>query len=193
MVDIRSTLISNSDQLDNVDLMSGPRVFTVVGATMNEGAEQPLSVRLAEYDRPWKPGKTVRRILDGIWGYETDDWSGRRLRLFRDESVSFGKQKTGGTRISHASHIDKAVTLTLPISKGKFGEFTVQPLVESAPAPVESIASQAAKAVAWFAATHNISQANLEAHVGKPIAEWSDADLAELRTNADQIAAGDQG
>lgn len=135
MVDIRSTLISNSDQLDNVDLMSGPRDFTVVGAVMNESAEQPLSIRLAEYDRPWKPGKTVRRILDGIWGYETDDWSGRRIRLFRDETVAFGRQKTGGTRISHASHIDKPITLTLPISKGKFGEFTVQPLIESAPTP----------------------------------------------------------
>jgi hypothetical protein len=149
MADIRSTLISSSDQLDNIDLASGPRDFTITGATLNEGAEQPLSIRLAEYDRPWKPGKTVRRVLDGIWGYETDDWTGRRVRLFRDESVSFGRQKTGGTRISHASHIDKPITLTLPISKGKFGEFTVKPLTESAaPTPTAAPTGPTAEQIA---------------------------------------------
>ena len=136
-MDISSTLVSNSTQLDNVDLMGGARDFTITGVTMTSG-EQPLSIDLAEYDRPWKPGLTMRRLLSEMWGSESDAWSGRRVRLYRDDAVTFGKTKPGGTRISHASHIDKKVTLTLPTSKGKFGEFTVEPLVESAPAPAQS-------------------------------------------------------
>ncbi len=173
MADIRATLISNSDQLDNVDLMSGPRVFTIAGATVS-GGEQPLSIRLVEYDRPWKPGLTVRRILDGIWGYETDLWTGRRVRLFRDEAVSFGKMKTGGTRISHATHIDKPVTLTLPVSKGKFGEFTIEPLVEDKAAKpsgltVEQVLTStnpAALKEAWDAAPPPVRKA-IEARVAE--------------------------
>lgn len=135
MGNISHLLVSNSTQLDNVDLMGGPRDFTITEVAETNDREQPLSVTLAEYERPWKPGLTMRRLLAGLYGDDDDKWVGKRVRLFRDESVSFGKQKTGGTRISHASHINKPITLTLPISKGKFGEFTVQPLTDPAPTP----------------------------------------------------------
>ena len=190
-MDISATLVSNSTQLDNVDLMGGPRVFTITGVTMNE-SDQPLHIALAEYGRPWKPGVTMRRLLSEMWGAESDDWIGRQVRLYRDEAVTFGNVTPGGTRISHASHLDKRVEVTLPTSKGKFGKFTVDPLTD-APAPSspppESTAERAAKAVDYFAG-RNVTQANLEAHVGKPIAEWDDNDLDELKSNADSIADG---
>lgn len=190
MPDISATLVSNSTQLDNVDLLGGARVFTITGVTMNEGAEQPLSIALAEYPRPWKPGVTMRRLLSEMWGAESDVWIGRKVRLFRDDKVTFGPQATGGTRISHASHLDKKVEVTLPISKGKFGKFVVEPLKDDAQqAPAESTADRAAKAVDWFAGK-NVALSNLEAHVGKPIAEWDDSDLAELKSNADSIVGG---
>lgn len=135
MVNISTTLVSNSTQLDNVDLISGPRVFTIVSATLNEASDQPLSVKLAEYERPWKPGLTMRRLMTELYGEETDDWAGKQVRLYRDETVAFGGKKTGGTRISHASDIAKTITVTLPTSKGKFGEFTVKPLEAQATAP----------------------------------------------------------
>lgn len=131
MADISSTLVSNSSQLDNIDLQGGARDFTITGVTLHAGSDQPLSIALAEYDRPWKPGLTMRRLLSEIWGPESDSWIGRRVRLYRDASVTFGKLATGGTRISHATNIDGPITATLPISKGKFGEFTVQPLTAS--------------------------------------------------------------
>lgn len=133
MVDIAHTLVSNSTQLDNVDLMGGARDFTITAAKV-DNSDQPLSLTLAEYHRPWKPGLTMRRLIAHIWdSTESEDYVGKRVRLHRDEKVSFGTSKTGGTRISHASHIDKRITVTLPTSKGKFGEFTVEPLIESAP------------------------------------------------------------
>lgn len=146
-MDISPTLVSNSTQLDNVDLMGGPRDFTITGVALTGSSEQPLSIDLAEYDRPWKPGLTMRRLLSEMWGSESDAWSGRRVRLYRDDAVTFGKTKPGGTRISHASHIDKTLTVTLPTSKGKFGEFTVEPLIESAPAQSEPTAKAVAACI----------------------------------------------
>lgn len=188
MVDIAHTLVSNSTQLDNVDLMGGARDFTITAAKV-DNSDQPLSLTLAEYHRPWKPGLTMRRLIAHIWeSTESEDYVGKRVRLHRDEKVSFGTSKTGGTRVSHASHIDKRITVTLPTSKGKFGEFTVEPLIE-APKPVESTESRIKKAIDWFA-TQSVSQSNLEAHVGKPVAEWDDSDLAELTANRDAIVGG---
>ena len=76
---------------------------------------------------------TMRRLLAHMWGPEADNYIGHRIRLYRDPEVVFGRDKTGGTRLSHASHIDKRITVSLPTSKGKFGAFTVEPLVEAAP------------------------------------------------------------
>lgn len=126
-------LVGKSDQLDNVDLLSGPRDFTITG--VSEGpADQPLNIALAEFPRPWRPGLTMRRLLAAMWGKDASTYVGRRVRLYRDAEVRFGNDKPGGTRISHASHIDKRLTITLPTSKGKVGAFTVEPLTETAPA-----------------------------------------------------------
>jgi len=132
-------LVGKSDQLDNVDLLSGPRDFTITGVS-GGSIEQPLNITLAEYDRPWRPGLTMRRLLAHMWGKDASVYIGRRVRLYRDPAVRFGNDVTGGTRISHASHIDKAITVSLPTSKGKFGAFTVKPLADAptAAAVVES-------------------------------------------------------
>ena len=37
------------------------------------------------------------------------------------------------SRISHASHIDKPVTMSLALAKGKLAPFTVQPLPDAPP------------------------------------------------------------
>ena len=130
-MDISETLVGSSDQLDNVDLMTGPRDFTITGVTRGS-ADQPLNIQLAEFPRPWRPGLTMRRLLAAIWGPEALDYVGRKIRLYRDPKVTFGKSATGGTRLSHASHLDKTVTISLPVSRGKFDDFTVQPLTDDA-------------------------------------------------------------
>lgn len=144
-------LVGKSDQLDNVDLLSGPRDFTITGISKGN-AEQPLSITLAEFPRPWRPGLTMRRLLAAIWGPDASVYVGRRVRLYRDPDVSFGTDKTGGTRISHASHLDKRVTVSLPKSKGKFAAHTVEPLPDAAaPSPMLSADDIAASTdVAWL-------------------------------------------
>jgi hypothetical protein len=107
MADISDTLAPKSDQLDNIDLRgTEPRIFTVTQVDVKPGAEQPVTVHLAEFPRPWKPGKNMRRVLAHCWGRESDNWVGKRVELFSDERVKFGNETPGGTRISRLSDID---------------------------------------------------------------------------------------
>jgi hypothetical protein len=133
-VDISDTLAPKSDQLDAVDLLSGPRVFTVAGVARGS-AEQPVEIALAEFPRPWRPGKSMRRVLVSTWGPDASLYVGRRLTLFCDETVRFGGAAVGGVRISHMSGIDKPKATPLIISKGKSAMYTVEPLPDAAPAP----------------------------------------------------------
>jgi hypothetical protein len=131
MPDISETLAPNSNQLDNIDLRGGPpRIFTVTKVDVRPGADQPVSVHLAEFDRPWKPGKNMRRVLAHCWGRESDNWIGKRVELFADEKVKFGNDTPGGTRIARLSHIKGTQNAPILISQGKAGTYKVEPLPE---------------------------------------------------------------
>jgi hypothetical protein len=150
MVDVSETLAPKSQQLDNIDLTNGPRTFTITGVDLRENAEQPLWLHLAEFDRPWPPNVNMRRVIAHVWGRESDEWVGRRLTLFRDPRIKFGNDTTGGTRISHMSHIDKKVEVPVLVSKGRAATYTVQPLPDSpgaTDAPAGSPQSKAAPGV----------------------------------------------
>ena len=136
-MDISDTLAPNSDQLDAVDLLGGPRTFTVTKVTKGS-TEQPVDVHLAEFPRVWRPGKSMRRVLAACWGTDASTWTGRRVTLYCDETVTFGPDVVGGTRISHLSHIDKPRKIPLMVKRGKSATFTVQPLKDE-PAPTSPV------------------------------------------------------
>jgi hypothetical protein len=140
-MDISETLAPNSDQLDAVDLIGHPRTFTITEVSKGN-AEQPVNIHLAEFPRVWRPGKSMRRVLAACWGTDAAAWTGRRVTLYCDEAVKFGSETVGGTRISHLSHLDKPKKIPLLVSRGKSATFTVQPLVE--PAPAEPTAEEVA-------------------------------------------------
>lgn len=130
MTDLTKTIEPKSDQL-NVDDFIGDetKTITIVGVKVLE-TDQPIELHSNEYPgRPFKPGLTARRVLIGIWGKSAAGWEGRSLTLFVDREVMFGRQKVGGIRVSHASHIDGPKTLNLTVTRGKRAPFTVQPLV----------------------------------------------------------------
>lgn len=134
-MDISDTLAPNSDQLDAVDLLGGPQVFTIERVSRGN-AEQPVQIHLAEFPRPWRPGKSMRRVLVAIWGPDAQQYVGRRVKLWCDQSVAFGGQKVGGTRILAMSHMDKPRGVPLLITRGKNAMYTVDPLTEEAvPSP----------------------------------------------------------
>lgn len=135
MSDLMKTIEPKSDQLNYDDFIDGePKTITITKIKI-VNTDQPIELHNAEHPgRPFKPGLTCRRILIGIWGNSAVGWEGRKLTLYGDPDVMFGKQRVGGIRISHASHIDGTKTLMLTVSRSKKAPFTVLPL-QSAPAP----------------------------------------------------------
>lgn len=136
--DISETLAPNSDQLDAIDLVSGPRTFTIAGVSKGN-ADQPVNIKLVEFPRVWRPSKSMRRVLAACWGTDASQWTGRRVTLYCDPDVMFGKEKVGGTRISHLSDIDAPKSVPLLVSRGKSASFRVQPLAE--PSNAEKVAA----------------------------------------------------
>lgn len=132
-MDITETLAPNSDQLDAVDLLGGPRTFTIAKVSKNSSPDQPVNVTLAEFPRVWRPSKSMRRVLAAGWGVKGDQWVGRRVTLYCDPTVRFGGAEVGGTRISHMSDLPKGKPLSVPliVSRGKSAIFKVQPLTEA--------------------------------------------------------------
>lgn len=133
-MDLTDTIIPKSDQLNADDLMSGPRTFTIEKVERGS-AEQPVNVYLAEFPngRPWRPSKSMLRVLVMVWGKESSAYVGRRLTLYRDPEITFGPDRVGGVRISHMSHITKRQTMALTVKRGSRKPFTVEPLPDSAP------------------------------------------------------------
>lgn len=134
-MDITDTLAPNSDQLDAVELVSGPRTFEIENVSKGT-AEQPVNVHLVGFPRPWRPSKGMRRVLAAGWGADASKWAGRRVTLFLDPDVMFGKDRPGGTRISHMSHLDGPLDVPLLITRGKSARFHVEPLPDAAPSTV---------------------------------------------------------
>lgn len=126
-MDITNALAPKSDQMDAVDLLGSSRTFTI--ARVSEGnAEQPVNVQLAEFPRPWRPSKSMLRVLANCWGTDASKWAGHRLTLFCDESVMFGGKAVGGIRVSHVSGIDKPKQTPLLVKRGQSALFRVEPL-----------------------------------------------------------------
>ena len=125
-----------SDQWNADDFIGGPRTFTIAGAK-NGAAEAPYDIELAEGEgRVWRPPNGMLSALLQLWGDEAVQWIGRRVTLFNDPSVKFGKETPGGIRISHMSDIGpKPVTVRITVSRGRKGPYTVKPLIEATPAP----------------------------------------------------------
>lgn len=126
-MDITESLAPASDQLDAIELVAGPRIFTIDSVSKGS-AEQPVNVYLRNFPRPWRPSKGMRRVLAGCWGADASVWGGRSVELFFDPEVTFGKDKPGGTRISRLTDIDGIKRIPLLIARGKSAVYVVEPL-----------------------------------------------------------------
>lgn len=127
-MDITKTTEPKSDQQNYDDYISGTKTVTV-SEVKKGSAEQPVEVHLVEFPgRPFKPSKSMRRVLVACWGPEASAYKGRRMVLFGDPDVKFGGQTVGGIRIAALSHIDEPKTISLTVTRGKRAPFIVQPI-----------------------------------------------------------------
>lgn len=131
-----ASIEAKSDQLTYENFIGGPLTFTIAGVSAGT-VEQPVNIRLHGEPRPYRPSKTMRRVLVLLWGDDGHAWVGRSMTLYGDPSVRFGPLQVGGIKISHLSHISGAQTVNVTIKKGQKGPVTVQQL-KTEPAPMES-------------------------------------------------------
>ena len=127
-----ATIAPKSDQLNADDLIGGQtKTITITKVIAGSGdANQPVDIHY-EGGLPYRPCKSMRRVLVHIWGPDAKAYVGRSLTLYRDDEVVFGGVKVGGLRISHMSHMESEVTVALTASKAKRKAFRVMPLTKA--------------------------------------------------------------
>lgn len=162
-MDIMKTIEPKSDQQNFDDYQGGPKTVTVSEVKVLNGGEQPVEVHLVEFPgRPFKPGKSMRRVLIKLWGTKSVEWVGRRLTLFGDPDVMFAGQKVGGIRIAAMSHIDGPQTIALTVTRAKREPFVVQPIASGESAELLTPLLEGAGTLAELqAAWHRVRAAGL--------------------------------
>lgn len=132
-MDLSSTIAPKSDQLNADDLIAGPRTFTVEKVTQGN-SEQPVNIHLTESPgRPWKPSKSMRRVLVSAWGPDGNTYAGGYVTLYRNPDIKFGGETVGGIEISHMTGLNGPLKLALTVTRGKKRAHTVQPLTTPEP------------------------------------------------------------
>ena len=129
MTDMLKTIVPKSDQLNADSLFGGQTKTIKITKGSSAPGEQPISINYEGDDgKPYKPCKSMRRVLVNIWGSDGNAYVGRSLTLYCDDKVTWGGAAVGGIRISHMSHISAPVTMALTATKQNRKPFTVQPL-----------------------------------------------------------------
>jgi len=187
----------NTDQWNADDFAVGSRVFTIAG--VREGTKEgPYDIDLVEGEgKCWRPPNTVIQLLNDVWGTEdSDDFIGRRVELYRDATVKFGRDVPGGVRLRAVSHIAQATTVLIQTTRGKREKFTVQPLPTAAPQPTDTSKRD------WLAeldlagddidAVVSLGKAAGEAHAASDVVAAMKRKWGELNKASESAPEGDQ-
>ncbi len=130
MNDMSAAIVPKTDQLNADSILTGPITVTISDVSIRPGTEQPVSIHYeGDEGRPWKPCKSMCRVLVSAWGPDAKAYVGRSVTLYRDPAVKWGGMEVGGIRISHMSHMESALTMALTATRGSKKLHTVRPLV----------------------------------------------------------------
>lgn len=148
MTDLSKTIEPKSDQMNADDLIGGPRTITITGVAGSGDPQQPISINFeGDHGKPYKPCKSMRRVMVAAWGKDGHSYTGRSMTLYCDPKVKFGGIEVGGIRISHMSDISEPkITMALTASKAKRAPFTVKRLDSAPKAPQGPTTEDARKA-----------------------------------------------
>jgi len=117
---LRDTIVPKSDQLNSEQLIGAPITITVTAVRRSTADDQPLAIHYKDDNgRPYKPCKSMRKVLIFAWGDDGNEWVGRSMTLYNNPDIKWGGVKVGGIRISHISHVQADLALSLTATKGK--------------------------------------------------------------------------
>ena len=161
---MRITIEKKTDQLNFEDFLGGVTQIVTITDVRAGTKEQQYDLAIEGDQRVWRPAVTMLKLMAAAWGDEAKDWIGRRVSLYGDPNVMFGRDKVGGIRISHMSDLPdgKPFSVSLTVTKGKRATHTVDPLPDLDP----TAARIAALKVEWKTATPE-RQAEIVAEVAR--------------------------
>ncbi len=134
MSNMLQTVIPKSDQLNADDLIGGKALTIKVTKVSLVNGDQPVAINYeGDNGKPYKPCKSMRRVLIHAWGGDGAGYVGRSMTLYCDPTVKFGGADVGGIRISHLSHIERDMTMALTATRANRKPFTVKPLLVAEP------------------------------------------------------------
>lgn len=191
MTDLSQTIEPKSDQLNADDLIAGDRIVTITRVTGQSG-DQPISVFFdGDNGKPYKPCKSMRRVLVMVWGKDGNAYAGRSMTLYNDPEVKFGGIAVGGIRISHMSHIDSDVKLMLTTTRGKKSPYHVRMLQQTAPTKSLQAATKdnLIQALAVLEIAPSIDALKRTAGDLKKERAWSDEQASAIKFALDARAA----
>ena len=128
--DLSRLVEPKSDQLNADDLLPGSITVNVKGVRLSGSSEQPIIIDIDGGYKPYKPCKSMSRLLMFCWGKNGREWVGRTMTLYNDPTVRWAGVEIGGIRISHLSHIEKAISVALTVTRGKRSPYTVEKLTK---------------------------------------------------------------
>lgn len=147
MTNMNDVIVPKSDQLNADTLIGGPRIIRITDVRISPGTEQPVTINFEGDDgKPWKPCKSMSRVLVHAWGPDAKLYAGRYAELYLDPTVKWGGMAVGGVRVSRLSHIERDLVLALTATKGKKAMCTVKPLVIEEPKQDDTPAIDRARA-----------------------------------------------
>lgn len=130
-LDVTKMCAAKSDQINAIDLVSGPRIAKITEVKLFSETEQPVHVVLdGDSKRPWKCSKTSVRTLAALYGNDASQWIGKHIEIYCDETVLWGGQAVGGIRQSKAEGIKSPKKLMLTKSRTKKETTVINPLTE---------------------------------------------------------------
>lgn len=151
--DVTETLQSNSDQLNAVDLLTGPQNVKILAVNIKKSDKQPITIKIDGDRQPFKPCLSMRRVLADLMGPSSQAWIGHSLTLYCAGEVTFGPNMVGGVRISHSTGITAPVKTQIRVSRSKVETWTTLPLMLELPAyPKEQLDKNSAAWKELFAA-----------------------------------------
>lgn len=130
ITNLSDTIVAKSDQLNADDLIHAPRTITVTDVKRyTENGEKAFAIHYeGDTGRPFKPCKTVRRIILHGWGEDGSKWIGRSMTLYCDPTVKWAGKEVGGIRVSAMSDIPKPINVKLSATRGSKVAHTVDVL-----------------------------------------------------------------
>ena len=124
------TTKSKSDRLNADDLIGGPITITVTEVVIKMSEEQPAILHYTnEKGKPFRPCKSMRRVIMLKWGSDESKFVGKSMTLERDPSVKWAGEEVGGTRITHMSDMQDDKRFMLTASQGQKKAYKVEHLL----------------------------------------------------------------